>query len=63
MSYQFKLFRKTSANLIANSEHRGFEDLFLGHAPRSVSATYYTNPDETILDEALQWLGGELGIK
>ena len=59
-----KLFRKTSSTLIYNAKQfRGLDGLFLGHAPDSVATTNYNAVGETILDEAIDYLGQQYGIE
>lgn len=59
---QLKMLRKTSASLLHNNPHySAYVDLFLGHAPSGINARNYLNV--TKLDEALLWLGSELGIQ
>jgi hypothetical protein len=50
-------FRKTSASLIKNElKYRMLNELWLGHAPRSVADKHYNADDDTILDECIAWL-------
>ena len=59
-----KLLRKTSASLIANSPEFGhLHALFLGHSPRSVADRHYVKTSETVLDDALDWLGQQYGAE
>jgi integrase len=56
--------RKTSADLLYNHPtYRPWYQLFLGHSPRTVGEIYYARPNDTTLDEAIQWLGTQYGIK
>lgn len=58
-----KLLRKTSATLIrSQAEFRGLEDLFLGHAPSTMSDRHYAQPPEDLLAAATDWLGTVYGI-
>ena len=58
-----KSLKKTSASLIRNnSNYASLEGLFLGHAPQSMSEKHYTVAPQTLLDEAIVWLGTEFGI-
>jgi integrase len=59
----FKSLKKTSASLIRNnSSYASLERLFLGHAPQSMSDRHYTLPPQTLLDDAITWLGKEYGV-
>ena len=59
-----KLLRKTSATLLrSNKQFTGIENLFLGHAPRSVSDRHYSQAPQEILNEAVVWLGKQYGIE
>lgn len=59
----FKSLRKTSATLLRSSEkYSGLEDLFLGHAPRSMSDKHYAGIPHELMASALDWLGRELGL-
>ncbi len=58
-----KSLKKTSATLIrSHARYASLEDLYLGHAPRKLSDAHYTLPPASLLDEAITWLGQELGI-
>jgi integrase len=58
-----KLLRKTSASLLESHEVYGrFTSLFLGHAPSSMKDRHYAAPPQALFDEAVQWLGDQLGI-
>jgi integrase len=58
-----KLFRKTSASLLYNNPaYRSLHQLFLGHSANSVAEKNYLKPDDTILDEAIRFLGEQYGI-
>ena len=57
-----KLLRKTAATLLESHPIYGrFTSYFLGHAPASVKDKHYAAPSQTLFDEALTWLGKELG--
>lgn len=59
-----KTFRKTSATLLRGEKgFTGVEDLFLGHAPRSIADRHYAQVPQALLDEAIAWLGGQYGVK
>jgi integrase len=58
-----KLLRKTAATLLES--HREYGRLvphFLGHSPRGVAAKHYAAPPQELFDEALTWLGKQLGF-
>ena len=58
-----KSLKKTSATLLrGNEKYQGLDDLFLGHAPQSMSDKHYTQIPQALLDQAIQWLGAELGL-
>ena len=59
----FKSLRKTSATLLrGNEKYTGLEDLFLGHAPRTMSDRHYSGIPHGLMANALDWLGRELGL-
>lgn len=59
----FKSVRKTAATHLRGSEkYSGIEDLFLGHAPRSMSDKHYAGIPHDLMASALDWLGRELGL-
>jgi integrase len=57
-----KLLRKTSATLLESHPTYGrLTSLFLGHAPATVKERHYAAPSQELLDEAVTWLGQQLG--
>ncbi|QGJ68804.1 Hypothetical protein PBC10988_4670 [Planctomycetales bacterium 10988] len=59
-----KLFRKTSATLIANHKSfHGLESYFLGHTPQTMSDRHYAQAPQALLEEATTWLGEQYGVK
>jgi hypothetical protein len=57
-----KQLRKTVATLLESHPTYGrFTSLFLGHAPRSVKERNYAAPPQELFDEAVTWLGEQLG--
>jgi integrase len=63
-SYSLKLFRKTSASLIANHDvHGKYVQHFLGHAPATVADKHYVVPSQEQFDKAIRWLGTQLEVK
>jgi integrase len=62
--FTMKMLKKSAATLLRNNrDYRGLESLFLDHAPSSVADRHYTGVPQELLDEAIAWLGQELGIK
>jgi hypothetical protein len=59
-----KLLRKTSASLLATHPTYGqFASLFLGHSPQTTAEKHYVKPPQDLFDEAVVWLGHQLGIE
>ncbi|HEY1067804.1 MAG TPA: hypothetical protein VGE52_16900, partial [Pirellulales bacterium] len=53
-----KALKKTSASLIRDHKnYTSLESLFLGHASRSVAHRHYAKEPQTLLDDAIAWLG------
>ncbi len=64
IDFTLKMLKKTSASLIRNNrEFQGLESLFLDHAPVSMADRHYTTVPQELLNEAVLWLGDELGVK
>lgn len=62
IEFTMKMLKKTSASLLRNNRHySGIESLFLDHAPTSMAQKHYTSIPQDLLDEAIAWLGKELG--
>jgi integrase len=58
-----KSLKKTSSTLLRDNEKfTGLEGLFLGHAPQSMSDKHYSKVPQTLLDQAVTWLGQEYGL-
>lgn len=58
-----KLLRKTAASLLESHPVYGrYVQYFLGQSPRSVADKHYVQPDQTLFDEAIRWLGEQLGF-
>jgi integrase len=58
-----KLLRKTAATLLEGHPIYGrFTAHFLGHSPVSVKDRHYAAPSQELFDEALTWLGRQLGF-
>jgi integrase len=57
-----KQLRKTGASLLEkHPDHSRYDWLFLGHSPRTVKDKHYVRPDQGRVDEAVLWLGRQLG--
>lgn len=64
IDFTLKMLKKTSASLIRNNrDFQGLESLFLDHAPLSMADRHYTTVPQDLLNEAVLWLGDELGVK
>jgi hypothetical protein len=58
-----KLLRKTSASLLESHPVYGrLTSAFLGHAPATMREKHYAAVPQDLLDEAVKWLGGQLGV-
>jgi integrase len=56
--------RKTGSTMLAsNRDYATFATLYLGHAPSTIAERHYVNYDQQRFNEAIGWLGTELGIK
>lgn len=63
ITFTVKTLKKTSATLLqGNAKYRGLESLFLGHAPATVAERHYTSVPQELFNEAITWLGQELGL-
>lgn len=61
--FSMKSLKKTSASLLrGHKDYNNLESLFLDHAPGSVAHRFYTAVPQELLNEAIAWLGRELGI-
>lgn len=59
----FKLIRKTGASKLEEHEvYRGFVQLYLGHAPRTIAERHYAAPSSELFDDAVKWLGKQFGL-
>jgi integrase len=57
-----KELRKLGATLLAgHKDFTGFRHYFLGHSPRTMADRHYVVPSRERFDEAVLWLGKELG--
>jgi integrase len=57
-----KQLRKLGATLLEGHPVYGrFTSYFLGHSPRTVAARHYAAPSQELFDEAVAWLGSQLG--
>jgi integrase len=60
---QMKQLRKTSATMLESHPVYGrFTSHFLGHAPATIKERHYAKPDQALFDEAVLWLGQQLGF-
>jgi hypothetical protein len=58
-----KALRKTAASLLESHPVYGrFTTLFLGHSPASMKDRHYAAPPQDLFDEAVRWLGEQLGV-
>ena len=58
-----KSLKKTSATLLRGNPHyASIESLFLGHAAGTIAHKHYSQAPQLLLDDAIGWLGRELGI-
>jgi integrase len=54
--------RKMAATLLeGNKDYARFVGHFLGHAPKDIAHRHYTLADQPLFDEAVTWLGRQLG--
>jgi integrase len=57
-----KEIRKTGASLLGSHPiYRQVAPLYLGHAPSTMADRHYVQAPQTLLDEAIGWLGRQLG--
>ena len=57
-----KELRKLGASLLATHKEYGrFQSYFLGHSPRTVADRHYVVPPQELFDQAVMWLGQQLG--
>jgi integrase len=57
-----KELRKLGATLLEGHKDYGrFGSYFLGHSPRTVKDRHYVQPPQELFDEAVTWLGQQLG--
>jgi integrase len=58
-----KVFRKTSATTLkAHAVYRSLVPYFLGHSAKSMADRHYAAESQTLLDEAVTWLGQQFGL-
>jgi integrase len=57
-----KELRKLGASLLSTHPVYGrFQSYFLGHSPRTVAERHYEVPPQDLFDQAVMWLGQQLG--
>lgn len=57
-----KWLRRMGATMLdSRSEYSRFSEMFLGHSPRGIKDRHYSAPDQRGFDEAVTWLGQQLG--
>jgi integrase len=62
LTRSLKELRKTGATLLDGHKDYGrFKSYFLGHSPRTVADRHYATPSKELFDEAVAWLGEQLG--
>jgi len=62
MRLSLKSLRKLGATLLDGHKDYGrFKSYFLGHSPRTVADKHYAAPSRELFDEAVLWLGRQLG--
>jgi integrase len=62
ISKPLKQLRKLGASLIGSHPVYGrLAPLYLGHSPRGMAERYYLQTPQALLDEAVTWLGQQLG--
>jgi hypothetical protein len=54
--HTLKVYRKTGATML-NRQYPDCVEVYLGHAPRTVTERSYVDPDQDRFDEAIEWLG------
>ncbi len=58
-----KELRKTAATMLEKHKDYGrYTSYFLGHSPRTVADKHYATPSRELFDEAVLWLGRQLGM-
>jgi integrase len=58
-----KSFRKTGATLLEQSVYGRFSEHYLGEAPSTMASRHYVHKNGPEFDEAILWLGKQLGIE
>jgi integrase len=62
LPHSLKQFRSLGATLLeGHREYGRFKNHFLGHSPRTVADRHYVVPSQELFDEAVTWLGRQLG--
>lgn len=58
-----KSLRKTGASMLENSQYGRFSEHYLGEAPKTIASRHYAHKNGQEFDEAIIWLGKQLGIR
>jgi integrase len=58
-----KAFRKTGATLLEQSQYGRFAEHYLGEAPSTIASRHYAHKNGAEFDEAIKWLGQQLGLE
>ncbi len=58
-----KAFRKTGSTLLEQSTYGRFVEHYLGEAPQTVASRHYAHKNGAEFDQAIKWLGEQLGIE
>jgi integrase len=62
VKHPLKRFRKMGATVLDKRFPESVE-LYLGHAPRTITQKPYVPPDRDRFDEAIRWLGKQFGLE
>ena len=58
-----KAFRKTGSTLLEQSTYGRCVEHYLGEAPQTVASRHYAHKNGAEFDQAIKWLGEQLGIE
>jgi hypothetical protein len=62
VQHPLKRFRKTGSTTL-DKQYPECVELYLGHAPRTITQKSYVTPSQDRLDEAINWLGEQCGVE